>query len=77
MQTTLMSWGEIKAKYPDRWVALTDYTKNGSHIVEAVPVGVCEEEDMYHMEMSLRQRGISFVWRRTSELEGANVLCKF
>ena len=77
MQATLMSWDEIKKKYPDRWVALADYRKDGSRIIEAVPVEVCEEKDMYSTEMALRQRGITFVWRRTSELEGANVLCRF
>ena len=30
MQATLMSWDEIKAKYPDRWVALADYRKDGT-----------------------------------------------
>lgn len=76
MEATMMSWEEIKDRYPDRWVALSDYKKQGSRIIEGVPVGVCEEKDMYNMELDLKKKGISFVWRRTTELEGANILCR-
>lgn len=76
METTMMSWNEIKEKYPNRWVALTDYRKKGSRILEAVPVCVCEEKDMYDTELALKEQGIPFVWRRTTELEGANILCR-
>lgn len=76
METQKMSWEEIKSRYPDRWVALADYKKQGSRILEAVPVKVCEEKDMYAAETELNREGISFVWRRTTELEGANILCR-
>ena len=75
MEATLMTWNEIKNKYPDRWVAISNYKKDGPRILEGIPVSVCEEEDMYDAELSLKEQGISFVWRRTSDLEGANVIC--
>lgn len=70
-----MKWDEIKATYPDRWVALTDFKKYGPTILEAVLLRVCEEKDMYSAEMELREKGIPFIWRRTTELEGANIIC--
>ena len=76
MEATMMSWDEIKKEYPNRWVALADYRKKGSRVIEGVPVGICEEKDMYDTELALKQKGISFVWRRTTELEGANILCR-
>lgn len=76
MDTTVMSWEEIKKRYPDRWVAISDYKKDGPFIIEGIPVEVCEERDMYDAEVALKQKGIPFVWRRTTELEGANVICR-
>ena len=76
MNNTVMSWNEIQKQYPDRWVALADYKKDGPLVLEGVPLEVCEERDMYDAEISLRQKGIPFIWRRTTELEGANVICR-
>ena len=75
MEATLMTWAEIKKAYPDRWVALTDYKKDGPTIIEGIPIKVCEEKDMYSAERELREKGIPFIWRRTTELEGANIIC--
>ncbi|WP_026493781.1 MULTISPECIES: hypothetical protein [unclassified Butyrivibrio] len=71
-----MSWKEIQEKYPDKWVALTDAEKSGSKIISAVPVKVCDESEMYDAELELKAAGILFTWRRTTELEGANILCE-
>ena len=71
-----ISWSEIVEKYPDRWVALTDCEKKGSRVLAAVPIRVCEEKDMYDTELELNEKGISFIWRRTTELEGAHILCR-
>ena len=76
MDTTMMTWDEIRHKYPDRWVALTNFEKQGSRIVSGIPFRVCEEKDMYETELELDRQGIPFQWRRTTELEGANILCK-
>lgn len=76
MESTMMTWEEIKRKYPDRWVALTDYKKQGSRIIEAIPVRVCREKEMYMTELELDRQGIDFLWRRTTELEGANIICR-
>ena len=76
MDATLMSWEEIKYRYPDRWVAISNYKKDGPVILEGIPVEVCEESDMYDAEVALKQKGIAFVWRRTTELDGANVICR-
>ena len=72
----MMTWEEIRQKYPDRWVALTNYKKQGPRIIEAVPVRVCREKEMFDAEMELKKQGIDFQWRRTTELEGANIICK-
>ena len=42
MEATMMTWEEIRQKYPDRWVALTNYKKQGPRIIEAIPVRVCK-----------------------------------
>ena len=76
MEATMMTWEEIRQKYPDRWVALTNYKKQGPRIIEAVPVRVCREKEMFDTEMELDKEGIDFLWRRTTELEGANIICK-
>ncbi len=76
MEATMMTWAEIKKEYPDRWVALIEYKKDGPTILEGIPVRVCEEKDMYAAELELRKKGLSFIWRRTTELEGANIICK-
>ena len=72
----MMTWDEIKNKYPDKWVALAAYKRQGPRITEAVPIRVCDEQDMYKTELELRMNGIDFQWRRTSELEGANIICQ-
>ncbi len=74
MEAMKMKWDEIVEKYPDRWVALSDYKKDGPYILEAVPVAVCIDTDRYETELSLREKGVSHIWRRTTELEGANAI---
>ena len=32
MEAVKMKWDEIVEKYPDRWVALSDYEKDGPYI---------------------------------------------
>ncbi|WP_026659103.1 hypothetical protein [Butyrivibrio sp. AC2005] len=76
MTGNLMSWKEIQEKYPDKWVALTETEKEGSRILAAIPIKVCDESEMYDAELELKAAGIQFTWRRTTELEGANILCE-
>lgn len=75
MEAVKMKWDEIVEKYPDRWVALSDYKKDGPYILEGVLQAVCIDTDRYETELSLREKGISHIWRRTTELEGANTIC--
>jgi hypothetical protein len=71
-----MSWNKIVEKYPNKWVALADYERRGSVILSGVPVMICIEKDMYNIELELEKEGIDFMWVRTTELEGANILCR-
>ena len=76
MNNAVMNWNEIQKQYPDRWIAPADYKKDGLLVLEGVPIEVCEERDMYDAEIALRQKGIPFIWRRTTQLEGINVICR-
>ena len=75
MEAVKMKWDEIVEKYPDRWVALSDYEKDGPYILEGVLLAVCREPEMLDAERDLKGRGISHIWRRTTDLEGANAIC--
>ena len=71
-----LTWQEIVEKYPDRWVALSDCEMDGSQIISGVVQAVCIEEERYSITIKLAEQNISFRWRRTTFLEGVNVLCE-
>ncbi len=74
MEAVKMKWDEIVEKYPNRWVALSDCKKDGPYILEGVLLAVCKEPERYDTELALEEKGIPFIWRRTTELEGANAI---
>ncbi len=67
------TWDEIVEAYPDRWVALTDCIMEGPIVLTAVVSAVCEDKDRLDEEKKLDAQGIRFIWRRTTDLEGAYV----
>ena len=69
-----MSWKEIVGKFPDRWVAISDYVFSGFELKEGVLQAVCEDTDI-SLEMSrLKESGKKIYWKRTTDLAWANVL---
>jgi len=72
-----LSWDEIVEKYPDRWVALTDYDMDGVTILAGRVCAVCKDTDRLDEEIRLINEKITFKWRRTTDIEGAYVYGTF
>lgn len=68
------SWKEIVKEYPDKWVALSDCSMEGIRIIKAVVVAICSDQERLGTEKQLVEKNIRFVWRRTTDIEGAFVL---
>lgn len=69
-----LTWREIVMKYPDRWVAISDYVMTGAELQEGVLQAVCEDTDIGTELPRLKKLGKKIYWKRTTNLEGANVL---
>ena len=70
----LQYWDEIVKEYPDRWVALCDYNMTGPTIDSAVVCAVCTDKERLEKEKELDLEHVSFIWRRTTDVEGAYIL---
>ena len=70
-----LAWDEIIEKYPNSWVALTDAKMDGPIIITAIVTAVCKNnrERLEH-EKRLESQNIIFIWKKTTEAEGAYVL---
>lgn len=68
------SWKEIVREYPDKWVALSDCSMEGFRIIKAVVVAICSDQERLNTEKQLIKDNIRFIWRRTTDIEGAFVL---
>ncbi len=68
------SWERIVEEYPDKWVALSDYSMDGPTVITAVVRAVCSDNERLSKEKELDAQNMPFIWRRTTEIEGAYVL---
>lgn len=70
-----LAWDDIIEQFPDSWVALTDAQMDGPIIITAIVTAVCKnnKERLEH-EKRLDSQNIVFIWRKTTEAEGAYVL---
>ena len=67
------TWNEIVEAYPDRWVALSDYSMDGPNVIDGSVCAVCTDPERFEKEKELVGKKIRFVWRRTTDIEGAYV----
>lgn len=68
------TWEELVAKFPNRWVAISDYVISGAELKEGILQAVCEDADMGASMTRLKETGKKIYWKRTTNLRGGNVL---
>ena len=70
-----LSWDDIIEQFPDSWVALTDAQMDGPVIITAIVAAVCKNNrERSECEERLISERVIFIWRKTTESEGAYVL---
>ena len=70
-----LEWNRIIEKYPDSWVALTDAQMDGPIIITAIVAAVCKNNrERLEREKQLDSQNAVYMWRKTTESEGAYVL---
>ncbi len=50
----IQSWKDIQNERPDKWVALTDVSTEGSDIVSATVIDECSDSDLSSMKKKYR-----------------------
>lgn len=61
-----MSWEEIVAQYPDKWVALTSVEFKDNQITSGVVEGSCNDEGMSKLNEELIHKGVDIFWAKTT-----------
>lgn len=62
----VMTWEQIKEKYPDRWVFVKNYTMDGADIASGEIICVCTDEEYPSTAIKIMDSGIDFSKERTT-----------
>lgn len=68
-----MTWQEIKERYPDQWVALTDvvYVNNDNcNISSAIFVCAMSDDNYIQKRLSFTKEGKNYEYTRTNDTRG-------
>ena len=71
MEKERLTWKEVVEKYPNRWVALSDYDMTDINNVSGIVEAVCRDTEIGRKDIEIRNRGIKkLYWSRTTGLPG-------